>query len=209
MPHNCLPEKLRDGLRALGLETQTAAAESMLAYLELLGKWNRAYSLTAVRDLRQMLYVHVLDSLAALPHIKGDNCLDAGSGAGLPGFILALAQPEQRWTLLDGNAKKARFLRHLVYELKPANVRVAHARAEEFLSSDPYSSIIARAFGPLDKFYRAVEHLIAPQTRVIAMKGKINDEELRAAATPGRAMSIQPLTVPGLDADRNLIIREQ
>lgn len=205
----CLAEQLEQGLHALGLEAQIAAGESYLRYLALLSKWNRTYNLTAVRDPQRMLRAHVLDSLAALPHIKGDNCLDAGSGAGLPGFILALAQPARRWTLLDSNTRKVRFLRHLVYEIKPENVRVAHARVEEFLSSEPYSSIIARAFAPLDKFYRAVEHLIAPQTRVIAMKGKINAAELRAARAAGRHIRIQPLTVPGLDATRNLIIREQ
>ena len=200
---------LHQGLAALGLDPQSCPCEAYLQYIELLAKWNRAYSLTGVRDKERMIRVHVLDSLTVLPYIRGNRCLDAGTGAGLPGFILALAQPDVEWTLLDSNGKKIRFLRQLLFEMKTENVEIVHSRAEKFLSSDAYSSIISRAFGTLDAYYRAVEHLLLPGTRALALKGRLPDEELQEVAGWKGAVSVEELQVPGIRTHRSLVILER
>lgn len=201
-----LLRKLQRGLAELGLEPQALPCAAYLRYLDLLEKWNRAYNLTAVRGREKMISAHILDSLSALPYSKGTRCLDVGSGAGLPGFVIALARPEQRWTLLDSNGKKTRFLSQLKLEMGVDNVEVAQARAEKFLSSASYSFIISRAFGSLGKLMDAVEHLIRPGVRVVAMKGKTPDEELRAVEGLKARISIQAATIPDMDSERNLVI---
>ncbi len=198
--------QLQQGLSDLGLDPRACPCDAYLKYTALLARWNRAYNLTGVRDRGQMIHTHVLDSLAVLPYIRGARCLDVGTGAGLPGFILALARPEQKWTLLDGNGKKIRFLQQLLFEMRTENVEIIHSRAEKFLSSLAYSSIISRAFGPLDAFYGAVGHLFRPGTRVLAMKGAVPDKELQAVADMNKTISIQKLTVPGIGSDRSLVI---
>ena len=208
MREDQLTRYLHQGLSDLGLDPQACPCEEYLQYIHLLAKWNRAYNLTAVRDKTRMIHVHVLDSLAALPYIRGNRCLDAGTGAGLPGFILALAQPEVEWTLLDSNGKKIRFLRQLLFEMKAENVEIVHSRAEKFLSSVPYSSIISRAFGTLNAFYKAVEHLVHPGARVLAMKGKLPDEELQEVAGLNVPVSVRELLVPGIDSHRSLALLE-
>lgn len=200
---------LRQGLAQLGLDPDSCPCAAYLQYLALLGKWNRAYNLTGVRDSARMIHVHVLDSLAVLPHIRGNRCLDVGTGAGLPGFILALTQPDVEWTLLDSNGKKVRFLRELLYVMKPGNVEIVHARAEKFLSSVSYSSIISRAFGTLFACYRAVEHLLQPGTRLLAMKGKTPDAELQDVSGWVKSITVETLQVPGIDAHRSLVLLEQ
>ena len=200
---------LRQGLAELGLDPESCPCEAYLQYLELLYKWNRAYSLTGVREKPRMIHAHVLDSLAVLPYIRGNRCLDVGTGAGLPGFILALAQPNVAWTLLDSNGKKVRFLRELRYVLKTGNVEIVHSRAEKFLSSVSYSSIISRAFGNLSACYRAVEHLLQPGTRLLAMKGRAPATELREVSGRVTSITVKALQVPGLDAHRSLVLLER
>ena len=209
MPEEQLIRHLHQGLTELGLDPQCCPCEAYLEYIDLLTKWNRAYNLTGVRDKERMIHVHVLDSLAVLPYIRGEQCLDVGTGAGLPGFILALAQPDKKWTLLDSNGKKIRFLRQLLFEMKIENVEIVHSRAEKFLSSVAYSSIISRAFGTLDAYYRAVEHLLLPGTRTLAMKGRLPDEELQQVAGWKGSVSVEALQVPGIRTHRSLVVLQR
>ena len=204
-----LIRNLHQGLTDLGLDPQSCPCEAYLQYIDLLARWNRAYNLSGVRDKGRMIHAHVIDSLAVLPHIRGKRCLDVGSGAGLPGFILALTQPDKEWTLVDSNGKKIRFLRQLLFEMKTENVEVVHSRAEKFLSSVAYSSIISRAFGTLDAYYRAVEHLLLPGTRALAMKGRLPDEELQEVAGWQKSISVEELQVPGIRAYRSLVILQR
>ncbi len=203
-----LVNNLQRGLTELGLNPESCPCDAYLEYINLLAKWNRAYNLTGVRDKQRMLYAHILDSLAALPYIRGERCLDVGAGAGLPGFILALTQPDAEWTLLDSNGKKVRFLQQLLFEMKVGNVEIVHSRAEEFLSSTPYSSIIFRAFGSLPACYRAVEHLVQPGARLLAMKGRTPDSELQEVAARVKSVTVEELHVPGIDAHRSLVVLE-
>ena len=175
-----MDELLKAGLKRLGLEATQLPCAAYLQYIELLLKWNKAYNLTAIKKPEEMLQRHVLDSLTVLPFIKGDHCLDIGTGAGLPGLILALAQPDKHWTLLDSNLKKVRFLRHVKTELNIPNIEVIQARIEDFIPSRPFDTIICRAFAPLARILELTSHLMTNDNQLLAMKGKQAEEEFSA-----------------------------
>ena len=208
MNRNQLTRTLHQGLTALGLDPQSCPCDAYLDYIDLLAKWNRAYNLTGIRDKEKMIQSHILDSLAALPYVRGKRCLDVGTGAGLPGFILALTLPEVEWTLLDSNGKKTRFLNQLVFEMKTENVKIVQSRADKFLSSVAYSSIISRAFGSLAAFHRAAQHLLQPGTRMLALKSRVPDEELQEVAELNVSVSVETVQVPGIDAHRCMVIMQ-
>ena len=196
--------RLLAGLVALRLDP--ALATPLLKYLGELVLWNKAYNLTAVREPAEMVTRHLLDSLAILPHVEG-RTLDVGSGAGLPGIPLALANPALNVTLLDSNGKKARFLRHAQRTLPLTNVEVVEARAEGFEPPQRYDTVVTRAFGSLREFIASTARLGAESNgRWLAMKGKLDRKEL-ADVPPGFRVE-QPieLKVPGLDEERHLII---
>jgi len=140
-PATTLLSSLQDGVHALGLALAPAAQEKLIAYIELLAKWNQAYNLTAVRDPEQMIARHLLDSLAILPWVRGPRVLDIGSGAGLPGIPLALARPELQFVLLDSNAKKTRFITQALAELGLENVEVVHSRVEKYQPAVPFDPV--------------------------------------------------------------------
>ncbi len=198
-------KSLQAGLRELELELPPAAQEKLIAYIELLAKWNQAYNLTAVRDPGQMITRHLLDSLAILPLVRGPRVLDIGSGAGLPGIPLALARPDLQFVLLDSNAKKTRFLVQAVAELDLKNVEVAHSRVETYRPVAPFDTLIARAFAGIADMLSASAPLCAPGGRWLAMKGVYPQQEL-AAIPPGYQTETRRLQVPGLDAERHVVI---
>lgn len=171
-------DKLKAGLQRLSLDPEQHPCDQYLAYIALLHKWNQAYNLTAVKDPEQMLSRHVLDSLSVLSFIKGQNCLDIGTGPGLPGMILALALPNTNWVLLDSNQKKIRFLRHVKAELGIANVDIVQSRAESYKPERDFDTIICRAFAPLDRMLELSQHLINQNNQLLAMKGKQASEEI-------------------------------
>lgn len=195
---------LRDGLSVLGLADE-GLRRRLEAYLTLLGKWNRAYNLSAIRDPAEMVTLHLLDSLVVLPFVPAGRLLDVGSGAGLPGIPLALARPELAVTLLDSNGKKTRFLRQAVLELGLANVEVAECRAEAFRPAAPFDTIVSRAFAELGLFLRLTRPLLAPGGRWLAMKGRLDENELAEISTEGVKLHSHRLRVPGLAAERHLI----
>lgn len=191
---------------ALGLTLPADAERRLLDYLRLLAKWSSAYNLTAVRDPSEMVTRHLLDSLAVAPHVRGPEVLDIGTGAGLPGIPLALALPEFAFTLLDSNAKKTRFVTQAVAELGLTNVCVVNARAEDFHPPRPFATLIARAFASIPDMLAACAHLCAPGGRILAMKGKLPEDELAALPGPWRVVVAERLAVPGLQATRHLVI---
>ena len=207
------PADLRDdldaGLHALGLDP--ALSTPLLAYLALLARWNRTYNLTAVRDPREMVGKHLLDSLAMAPFLddlaaRGGHLADLGTGAGLPGIPLAIARPGLQVALVESNGKKARFLREAVRQLGLGNVRVAEARIEAFDAPGQFDAITARALATLPLILELGAHLLAPGGRLLAMKGVVPDEEIAALPPGWRVESVRPLTVPGLDAERHLVV---
>lgn len=198
--------QLQQGLRQLGEDPAQHPCERYLSYIDLLLVWNRSYNLTGIREPGKMLTHHLLDSLSLLPYINGNRCLDVGTGAGLPGFILALARPEQHWVLLDSNAKKIRFLNQLLLELKPDNVELAHTRLADYRPAEFFSTVCARAFTSLFQFHQQTRHLLIPGGILLAMKGKHHRKETDELEVAHVHYKIHQLNVPGLDARRHVIV---
>ena len=200
-----LRAELDAGLAALRLDA--ALAEPLLAYLGLLDRWNRTYNLTAIRDRRAMVSLHLLDSLAMHPFVRElDTLADLGSGAGLPGIPLAIAVPALQVTLVESNGKKARFLREAVRTLGLANLRVAESRAEALDAPGAFDAITARAMATLADLLAAGAHLLRPGGRLLAMKGARPDAEIAALPAGWRVEATHPLAVPGLAAERHLVV---
>ncbi|MCC6209088.1 MAG: 16S rRNA (guanine(527)-N(7))-methyltransferase RsmG [Gammaproteobacteria bacterium] len=197
--------RLDAGLAALGLALPPAVRRGLLDYLVLLEKWNRAYNLTAVRDRGEMVARHLLDSLSIVPYIKTPRIIDVGSGAGLPGIPLALALPACRLVLLDSNRKKTRFLSQAVAELRLGNVAVESLRAEEYRPDEGFDTVVTRAFASLAEIVAAAGHLCRSDGCLLAMKGRYPAEELAALPPSFRLLAVEPLRVPGLDAERYLV----
>ncbi len=195
---------LAAGLAKLGLNLPEDAQQKLLAFRDLLLKWNKTYNLTALRDPAQAISHHLLDSLAILPHVGDGNLLDVGSGGGLPGIPLAIARPDLSVSMVDTVQKKTTFLQQAVIELALRNVTVHHARVEEMQGQ--YAQISARAFAEIGLFISLTRHLLAPNGRWLAMKGVRPDDELKALPTDITVEAIIPLTVPDLEAERHLII---
>ena len=205
--HRDWPQQLAEGLAAMGMRLEAARQERLLAYLELLFKWNRAFNLTAVRDPAIAVSRQLLDSLAILPLVRGSRLLDVGSGAGLPGIPLAIARRDWRVTLLDSNSKKTRFLRQVQLELGLENLEVVQERLEQYRAGEPFDTITSRAFSALPHLIDASRHLVAPGGRWVAMKGKIPREELEGIPE-GFSVQVVPLEVPGEEGQRHAVIVE-
>jgi len=191
-------------LVADGLCPDAAQQDQLLDYLELLRRWNRVCNLTAIKP-RDYVPWHVADSLSALPRLRGDTLLDIGTGAGLPGLVLAIACPGRHCTLVDANAKKIRFCRHVVAELGLANVTVHHGRAEGPDLPAAFDTVISRATFKLARLVPLAKLKLRPGGRLLAMKGRYPQEELQALGEAGRCARVHALEVPGLEAARHLV----
>jgi 16S rRNA (guanine527-N7)-methyltransferase len=200
-----LHDELDAGLQALGLDT--ALAPPLLAYLGLLARWNRTYNLTAIRDPREMVARHLLDSLAMHAFLDGlDTLADLGAGAGLPGIPLAIARPSLQVTLVESNGKKARFMREVVRQLALGNAHVVEARIEAFDAPGRFAAITARALATLPLILELGGHLLRPDGKLLAMKGAHPDDEIAGLPAGWRVEGVHPLAVPGLDAERHLVV---
>jgi len=199
-----LADKLAVGLQELGEDPTSHPCDKYLQYVELLVKWNRTYNLTAVREPEPILHRHVLDSLSILPFVQAGDCLDAGSGAGLPGVILALARPADRWLLLDSNGKKIRFLEQAIMELGCRNAEAVQSRLEDFEPGRRFSTIVSRALGKLDEFAEA-DRLLAPGGVLLAMKGPRPEREIPDSLRQRMQVQVHELAVPGAEGPRTLV----
>ena len=200
-----LEQRLHPGLDALGLAR--AHSDALLAYLALLDRWNRTYNLTAIRDPGEMVDKHLLDSLAMHAHVAGvERLADLGTGAGLPGIPLAIVHPRLQVTLVESNGKKARFLREAVRRLGLDNAQVAESRIEQFDAPGRYDAITARALATLPLIVQLGGHLLGAQGRLLAMKGALPEDEIAALPAGWRVQDIHPLQVPGLGAERHLVV---
>ncbi|PIQ10372.1 MAG: 16S rRNA (guanine(527)-N(7))-methyltransferase RsmG [Hydrogenophilales bacterium CG_4_9_14_3_um_filter_59_35] len=201
-----LEEKLADGLEEMGLHLDAATQSSLLNYVALMQKWNKVYNLTAVRDPQKMIIQHLLDSLAVLPHLVGRRIIDVGTGPGLPGIPLALANPALELTLLDSNHKKTSFLRQVCLELNLNNVTVVCERVEAWRPTEKYDVVISRAFSDLAEFVSLALYLCSDTGLMLAMKGIYPHEELTRLPATVELQGVESLKVPGLDAERHLVL---
>ena len=200
--------QLRAGMVGLGLEFAGDAAYMLAQYLRLLARWNEAFNLTGRSSLKDMVARHVLDSLTALPYLAGTAVLDVGTGAGLPGIPLAVLDPHRHYTLLDSKGKKTRFVTQAIGELGLDNVDVVRARVEAFAPQQRFDTVITRAFSSLTRFVQKCRHLTAAGSRLVALKGRYPDEELKSVLRAVTAVNVLPVQVPGLDAKRHVVIIE-
>ncbi len=192
-------------MQTLGLAIPAGAQAQSLVYLTLLQKWNRVYNLTGVRDAREMVTRHLLDSFAIIPFVAGPRVLDIGTGAGLPGIPLALALPDMEFVLLDSSSKKVQFVRHVVTELALDNVAVVCQRAQQYAPAARFDTVVTRALASIKEILTMACPLCAQGGRVLIMKGVFPTEEL--AEMPGgyNIVQVVRLRVPGLRARRHLV----
>ena len=196
---------LAEGLARLDFDLPSNAESRLSAYLALLTKWNRVYNLTAVRNTEQMVTHHLLDSLVVLPHLSSINTLlDVGSGAGLPGLVLAMMRPDLQVTSVEANQKKSAFQQQVIIELGLSNVRIHCGRVE--VVQGHFDAAISRAFADIHDFIRLSGHLT---NRLLAMKGVVPQQELSRLPSGWTAAVPIGLSVPGLAAERHLIVLEK
>jgi 16S rRNA (guanine527-N7)-methyltransferase len=200
-----LNELLATALQENGYSFSPATQQQFIHFLDLLQQWNRVFNLTALDSPQQLVYLHILDSLSISPHLQGQRMLDVGSGGGLPGLPLAIANPQQNWVLLDKTQKKTRFLVQVVAALGLKNVTVVCARCEAFRSATGFDSIVSRAFGTIALLLTSTQHLIRPEGQFLAMKGNYPEQELTELPTDFAVSSIEKLRIYGLDAARHLV----
>jgi 16S rRNA (guanine527-N7)-methyltransferase len=221
-----LTDTLRQGLESLKMTLGEDAQRRLLGHLALIVRWNRVYNLTALRDPDTMLSHHLMDSLAVLPALRSvlqqraqalgteaqfeagagePRVLDVGSGAGLPGVVLAVVEPRWHITCVDAVAKKASFIRQVAAELGLSNLQALHARVEDVSRSPGFDLVASRAFASLKDFVSLTSHLLNPGGCWMAMKGKVPEDELAALPPDIEVFHVEQLTVPGLDAQRCLV----
>jgi 16S rRNA (guanine527-N7)-methyltransferase len=207
MPERMNPAaQLAQGLAELGIDLPPAVQEKLLAYVALLYKWNKTYSLTALREQEKAISHHLLDSLAVLSYVPAGRLLDVGSGGGMPGIPLAIARPDLRVTLLDSNSKKAAFLQQATIELVLPNISVHCGRVEQYHPLFGFSAITARAFSELADFVGLSRHLLEPGGRWLAMKGVWPHDEIGRLPADVQVAAVHRLQVPGVEGERHLAV---
>ena len=222
-----LEATLEQGLRDLALGVPANAQQKLLHYLHLIVKWNKHFNLSGITAIQEMVPLHLLDSLAISPYLEGERIFDIGSGAGLPGIPLAIANPDKNFVLLDSNGKKTRFLFQVKVALELSNVEVVDARVDEYLSTPDtgeFSLITCRAFSSLSSIVKMIEKPLASGTKLLAMKGVYPHDEIAELqqektinSTSNKASSndlnncykvesVIELTVPGVESQRHLVL---
>ncbi|MGB5426523.1 MAG: 16S rRNA (guanine(527)-N(7))-methyltransferase RsmG [Gammaproteobacteria bacterium] len=199
-------ELLEDGIYELELEERLGGDELLMEYVTELMNWNRVYNLTSVRKPTDIVTRHILDSLTILPYLHGERILDIGTGAGLPGIPLAIACPERDFVLLDSSSKKLRFVQQTLGILNLDNVTLEDSRVEEFEPEALFDTVICRAFSDLPDFYRYAARLCNEGGRMLAMKGVYPMTEVECLDDKSVIDDVVSLKVPGLDAERHLVI---
>jgi len=198
-------QRLVQDSASLGITLTVPDANRLIRLLDELERWNRTYNLTAIRNRDDMLTHHLLDSLSVHRELHGTTVADVGTGAGFPGLPLAVVNPERRFTLIDSNGKKIRFVQHAARELRLENVEGLHGRVE-VMRVRPFDTVVARAFAALPELITNVAPLYGPHTRVLAMKGKWPQDEIDALPAGWRHQGSRELTVPGLDESLCVVV---
>ncbi|EAO7472169.1 16S rRNA (guanine(527)-N(7))-methyltransferase RsmG [Salmonella enterica] len=178
----------------------------LVACVDMLHKWNKAYNLTSVRDPNEMLVRHILDSIVVAPYLQGQRFIDVGTGPGLPGIPLAIVLPDAHFTLLDSLGKRVRFLRQVQHELKLENITPVQSRVEAYPSEPPFDGVISRAFASLNDMVSWCHHLPGEKGRFYALKGQLPGDEIASLPDNFSVESVEKLRVPQLEGERHLVI---
>ncbi|WP_288821561.1 16S rRNA (guanine(527)-N(7))-methyltransferase RsmG [uncultured Leclercia sp.] len=198
--------KLSRLLDEAGISLTDHQKNQLVAYVDMLNKWNKAYNLTSVRDPNEMLVRHILDSIVVAPHLEGARFIDVGTGPGLPGIPLSIVRPECQFTLLDSLGKRVRFLKQVQHELKLENITPVQSRVEEFPAEPPFDGVISRAFASLNDMVSWCHHLPGEQGRFYALKGMMPEEEIALLPSKYAVEKSVKLKVPQLTGERHLVI---
>lgn len=191
---------------ALPFPVSQQQQRQLLAFLALIHKWNKAYNLTSVRDPVAMVAVHLMDSIAVHPHLAVKTAIDVGTGAGLPGIPLAIMQPDTQFVLLDSLGKRVRFLKQVAFELKLANIESVQARVEDYHPQRDFDGVITRAYASIGDMLDSCQHLVTENGEFIALKGQFPKRELQGIPAQFTMRACHRIAVPGLDAQRHVII---
>ncbi len=205
MNTNKIDSLWEQGLAKLNCKASYKQRHQLKQYVSLLHCWNKTYNLTAIRDPQQMIPLHIFDSLAVAPYIEGESCLDVGSGGGLPGIPLAIMQPKRKFTLLDTNGKKTRFIQQAGIELGLKNIAIVHDRVEKWSSGSKFDTIISRAFASIYDFIHHSSHHLSKNGQMLAMKGQFPQDEINALPNEFIVEYSKTLLIPEVSASRCLI----
>ncbi|WP_339141060.1 16S rRNA (guanine(527)-N(7))-methyltransferase RsmG [Pseudoalteromonas galatheae] len=201
-----LLEQLNELLADTSIELSEQQKQQLVEYVQLLDKWNKAYNLTSVRDPKEMMVKHIMDSLVVAPHLTGSNYIDVGTGPGLPGMVLAIARPDINFVLLDSLGKRVRFLMQVKHGLGIENVTPVQSRVEEYQPSVKLDGVLSRAFASLQDMIQWCSHLIDNQGVFLALKGQYPADELEHLPNGVSLSQDISLVVPKLEGERHLII---
>lgn len=178
----------------------------LVAYVDMLHKWNKAYNLTSVRDPAEIVVRHILDSIVVAPYLQGQRFIDVGTGPGLPGIPLAIVLPDAHFTLLDSLGKRVRFLRQVQHELRLENITPVQSRVEAYPSEPPFDGVISRAFASLNDMVSWCHHLPGEKGRFYALKGQLPEDEIASLPDEFSVEFVEKLRVPQLEGERHLVI---
>ncbi len=201
-----LSDQLTALIKETSLEVSTEQVSLLIQYVELLNKWNKAYNLTSVRDPKDMVIKHIMDSLMVGPLLKGQSFIDVGTGPGLPGIPLAILYPDRNFVLLDSLGKRITFLRQVVYQLKLKNVTPVKSRVEQYIPEEPFDGVLSRAFSSLIDMVTWCEHLVSvDRGKFLALKGIYPSDEIAALPSNISMVNSHVIVVPQLSGERHLI----
>lgn len=201
-----LTEKVKSATKLFDLDVTEEQVQLFNRYINLLAKWNKAFNLTAIRDIDEMLDRHLIDSLSIAKFIEGERFIDVGTGPGLPGIPLAILYPEKTFYLLDSNGKKSRFQQQSKQELNLDNVEIVNSRVDEYTPQELFDGVLSRAFATLEDMINGSNHLCKPNGHFIAMKGLYPEDELQAILKPYK---VEPIVWAGNTSERHLVIINQ
>ncbi|MFM2475685.1 16S rRNA (guanine(527)-N(7))-methyltransferase RsmG [Celerinatantimonas sp. MCCC 1A17872] len=203
-----LKSLLNELLKEAKLNLEAGQIDQLIALVELLDKWNKAYNLTSVREPKEMLTRHILDSLVVSEHLLGERFIDVGTGPGLPGLPLAIVNPDKQFVLLDSLGKRIRFIKQVCYELKLNNVSAVQSRVEKYQPEEKFDGVLSRAFASLSDMLQWCSHLPTNHGKFYALKGSIPESEIETLDAELKVRDIIKLQVPRLAEQRHLIIIE-
>ncbi|WP_407331800.1 16S rRNA (guanine(527)-N(7))-methyltransferase RsmG [Enterovibrio sp. 27052020O] len=201
-----MKQQLANLIEQAGMDIPAHQQDQLIGYVEMLHKWNKAYNLTSVRDPQEMIIKHIMDSIVVSQHLEGSNFIDVGTGPGLPGIPLAIINPDKSFTLLDSLGKRIRFIRQVIHELKIDNVTPIQSRVEDFQPELGFDGVLSRAFASMSDMVNWCHHLPSEHGYFLALKGQVDQVEIDELPADCSVTGIKPLSVPGLEGQRHLVI---